>query len=63
MSNCNNVTSCFLHRREAEADYIGLMLMASAGYNPRAGPPQTFWGPQAKSQNWDIFFFNHSILN
>jgi predicted Zn-dependent protease len=38
MSNCNNVTSCFLHRREVEADYIGLMLMASAGYNPRVAP-------------------------
>ncbi len=31
--------------------------------NVESGPAQTFWGPQAKSQNWGLFFFNHSILN
>ncbi|KAK2997105.1 hypothetical protein RJ639_025373, partial [Escallonia herrerae] len=30
---------CYLsRRRELEADYIGLMIMASAGYDPRAAP-------------------------
>ncbi|KAF6140553.1 hypothetical protein GIB67_035580 [Kingdonia uniflora] len=29
----------YLHWMEMEADYIGLLLLASAGYDPRAAPP------------------------
>ena len=36
MSNYNNVTFCFNHRNESEANHIGLMLTASAGYDPQA---------------------------
>ena len=36
--NYNNVTICFIHNGEVEADYIGLMLMASAGYDPLVAP-------------------------
>lgn len=34
MSNHNNVTFCFNHRNEREANRIGLILMATAGYDP-----------------------------
>ena len=36
MSNYNNATLCFNYRNEGEANHIGLMLMASAGYDPQA---------------------------
>ena len=36
--NYNNVTICFIGSGEVEADYIGLMLMASAGYDPLVAP-------------------------
>ena len=36
--NNNNVTIFFFHNGEVEADYIGLMLMASAGYDPLVAP-------------------------
>lgn len=36
--NYDNVTICFIHSGEVEADYIGLMLMASAGYDPLVAP-------------------------
>lgn len=38
MSNYNNATFCFNHRNEREANHIGLMLMASAGYDPLVAP-------------------------
>jgi len=31
-------TTQFIHRMEIEADYIGLLLIASAGYDPRVAP-------------------------
>ena len=34
MSNYNNVTFCFNHRNEREANRIGLILMATTGYDP-----------------------------
>ena len=34
MWNYNNVTLCFNHRNEREANRIGLILMATAGYDP-----------------------------
>ena len=36
MSNYNNATLCFNCRNEREANYTGLMLMASAGYDPQS---------------------------
>lgn len=36
MSNYNNITFCFNHRNEREANHIGLMLMEFAGYDPQA---------------------------
>nr|XP_015625979.1 metalloendopeptidase OMA1, mitochondrial [Oryza sativa Japonica Group] len=39
----------FLHRTELEADRIGLMLQAAAGYDPRANP--NFWEALMKFGN------------
>ena len=53
MSNYNNATLCFNYRNENEANYTGLMLMASAGYDP-----QTAYGVFEKSGQT----FNKNIL-
>ena len=40
--NYNDVTICFIQSGEVEADYIGLMLMASTGYDPLVVAPKVF---------------------
>ncbi|XVF73366.1 hypothetical protein PTKIN_Ptkin12aG0196000 [Pterospermum kingtungense] len=51
--------SFFCRRMGAEADYIGLMLMASAGYDPRVAPYVYEYLDCHSSQTHTIFYSTH----
>ncbi|KAH7862223.1 hypothetical protein Vadar_001632 [Vaccinium darrowii] len=52
-----SVSILLLSRREMEADYIGMMLMASAGYDPQLAP--TFYESQLNPSRYHGIFATH----
>ncbi|KAF9605932.1 hypothetical protein IFM89_021080 [Coptis chinensis] len=66
-AECPTLPLSHRHMTELEADYIGLLLMASAGYDPRIAPKMwkkmEIWDSCDLPEMWDSFDLSEGLEN